>query len=117
MMFPCIKHYKPDIRITAVLKATLQFIADNSNSIQVLLIENGDSAFQKKFFRKGIESVRQFTEAAGDKSRDVRMDKYGFVFVVGGVPTLVQEWLKNGMDTSIPELAKMLAWIVREALR
>jgi AcrR family transcriptional regulator len=108
---------KPGIReITVVVQDILQFIASNSNSIQVLLSENGDSGFQKKFFRKGIESVRQFTEATDSKSQDGKMDKYGFVFVVGGVLTLVQEWLKNGMDTPIPDLAKMLARIVREAL-
>jgi AcrR family transcriptional regulator len=32
-----------------LLHDILQNIADNSNSIQVLLSENGDSAFQKKF--------------------------------------------------------------------
>jgi hypothetical protein len=29
---------------------------------------------------------------------------------------LVQEWLKNGMDAPVPELAKMLAWLVWEEL-
>jgi hypothetical protein len=30
---------------------------------------------------------------------------------------LVQEWLKNGMNTPAPELARMLARLTREALR
>jgi hypothetical protein len=38
-------------------------------------------------------------------------------FLVGGFVTLVQEWLKSGMDTPAPELAKMLVKIMREALR
>jgi hypothetical protein len=31
--------------------------------------------------------------------------------------TLVQEWLKNGMDMPVPEPAKMLAKFTREGLR
>jgi hypothetical protein len=36
--------------------------------------------------------------------------------VVGGTLTLVQEWLKNGMDTPVPELAKILAKLAEDAL-
>jgi hypothetical protein len=31
--------------------------------------------------------------------------------------SLVQEWLKNGMDVPAPELAKILAKLTRDALR
>jgi AcrR family transcriptional regulator len=75
----------------AVFQKALQFIADNSNSIQVLLSENGDRDFQKKYFRKGIESLGQFTELAGVKTRDKKYVEYGFIFIVGGVLQLVQE--------------------------
>jgi AcrR family transcriptional regulator len=108
---------KPGSRESDVIfRETLQFIADNSNSIQVLLSENGDRDFQKKYFRKGIESLGQFTELAGVKTRDKKYVKYGFIFIVGGVLQLVQEWLKNGMDTPVPELAKMLTRFTRDTL-
>jgi AcrR family transcriptional regulator len=102
---------------TAFLQDILQSIADNSNSIQVLLSENGDSGFQKRFFRNGIEAIRQFMEASGVKPQNKRVAEYGFVFFIGGIMSLVQTWLKNGMDTPIPEMAKMIIRVMREALR
>jgi AcrR family transcriptional regulator len=100
---------KPNSReITAIFQDTLQFIANNNNSIQVLLGENGDRDFQKKYFRNSIESLRKFTEGIGVKLPDKKAAQYGFVFVIGGFHTLVQEWLKNGMDTPAPDLAKIL---------
>ncbi|MDR1174993.1 MAG: TetR/AcrR family transcriptional regulator [Treponema sp.] len=109
---------KGDGRVTtAFLQDILHSIADNSNSIQILLSENGDGAFQKRFFRNGIESIRQFTEAAGVKPQDERVAEYGFGFFIGGIMSLVQMWLKNGMDTPVPEMAKMIARVMREALR
>jgi AcrR family transcriptional regulator len=109
---------KSDGRITtALLQDILQSIADNSNSIQVLLSKNGDSASQKKFFRGGIETIRQFMEAACMKPQDKRVATYCSVFLIGGILSLVQEWLQNGMDTPAPELAKMLARLTRDTLR
>jgi AcrR family transcriptional regulator len=99
-----------------IFKDMLQFIANNSNSIQVLLSENGDSAFQRKFFRDGIERIRQFAEAVGSKPQDREVSMYGFFFVAGGALTAVQEWLKNGMNTPVPEMAKMLSRLTREVL-
>jgi AcrR family transcriptional regulator len=109
---------KSDGRVTtALLQDILQSIAGNGNSIQVLLGKNGDGAFQKKFFRNGIEAIRQFTEAAGIKPKNKRVAAYCSVFLVGGVLSLVQEWLQNGMDTPAPDLAKMLARLMQDALR
>jgi AcrR family transcriptional regulator len=105
------------LKTAAILEDTLQFIANNSNSIQVLLSENGDGAFQKKFFRKSIKQVRQFTTTASAKQPEEKAAGYSSVFWVGGLLALVQEWLKNGMDTPAPELAKMLARLMRDTLR
>jgi AcrR family transcriptional regulator len=87
----------------------LQFIANNSDSIQILLGENGDNDFQKKFLHKGIEGMSQFKDSVSAESLDKEEDKYDSVFVLGGVFTLVREWLGNGMDIPVPKLAKTLA--------
>jgi AcrR family transcriptional regulator len=100
----------------AFFKEMLEFIVTNSNSIQVLLSENGDSGFQKKYFRKGIEGLRKITRSVGSKTQDKEVSMYGFVFVTGGALTVVQEWLKNSMNTPVPEMAKMLSRLTREAL-
>jgi hypothetical protein len=36
--------------------------------------------------------------------------------MIGGMLTLVQEWLKNGMDAPVPEMVKVLTRLTREAL-
>jgi AcrR family transcriptional regulator len=101
----------------SILNDILQYIADNSNSIQVLLSENGDSAFQKKFIRHGIKGSSQFMAAVGVKPENEKAHKYSVVFLISGVLALIQEWLKNGMDTPVAELAKMLSKLTRETLR
>ena len=104
------------LKAAVILQGLLQYIANNSNSIQVLLSENGDSRFQKKFFHRGVGNIRRLTEAAGVKSPDKEVAKYDFVFMIGGMLTLVQEWLKNGMDAPVPEMVKVLVRLTREAL-
>jgi AcrR family transcriptional regulator len=107
----------PKSRNSAVINLLhdiLQNIAENSNSIQVLLSENGDSAFQKKFFRNSIEKARQFAKAASASRDDEKMAGYASVFWAGGMLALVQNWLQNGMDIPAPELAKMISRLMRE---
>jgi AcrR family transcriptional regulator len=104
------------VKPAAGFQSVLQYVADNSNSIQVLLSKNGDSAFQKRFFRNGIERVHELVESAGLKWEDKGILGYSSAFFIGGMAALVQEWLKNGMDTPVPDLAKMLAMFTREAV-
>jgi AcrR family transcriptional regulator len=101
---------------TVIFQTLFQYIVSNSNSIQVLLSENGDSAFQKRFFRDGIEDIRELTKDAGFKQEEFGLVKYGSVFFIGGLLALVQEWLKNDMDTPVPDLAKMFAKLTEDAL-
>jgi AcrR family transcriptional regulator len=102
--------------VNNLLHDILQNIADNGNSIQVLLSENGDSDFQKKFFRNGIEVAQKIMDGVSIKPQGDRAARYGFVFVVAGMIALVQEWLKNGMDAPVSEMAKMLTRLMREDL-
>jgi AcrR family transcriptional regulator len=104
--------------VVIIIEDILQDIASNSNSIQVLLSENGDHNFQKKYFHHSIEIMRRFTEATGIKNNpeDKKAAKYDFVFVIGGMLTLVQEWLKNNMDTPVPQMAKIVARLTRGTL-
>jgi AcrR family transcriptional regulator len=129
--------------ITTIMQDILQYVVNNSNSIQVLLGENGDNTYQKKYFKYAIKQIQQAVETTGIKqpghsaetgfpsgslgrgspprgtSLDVpdrKMTKYGSVFIVGGAIALVQEWLKNGMDMPVPQLAKMLSRLIQEAL-
>jgi AcrR family transcriptional regulator len=100
---------------TVIFQAIFQYIVGNSNSIQVLLSENGDSAFQERFFRDGIEEIHELTKDAGLKREKLRLVEYSSVFFIGGLLALVQEWLKNGMDTPVSDLAKILAKLAEDA--
>jgi AcrR family transcriptional regulator len=102
--------------ITAITQDILQYIANNSNSMQVLLSENGDTVYQRKYFKHAIEQIQQIMEAVGIKQPDKKAAAYGAVFIVGGTIILIHEWLKNGMDIPVPQLAKMLARHMHEAL-
>jgi AcrR family transcriptional regulator len=99
---------KPSRReTTQMLEEMLSYIVDNGNSIQILLSENGDLAFQKKLFQyfanhnlvTKLLSVKQ----QGDEERN-----YYSVFVVHGAIGMVQHWLKNNMSIPAGQLAKML---------
>jgi hypothetical protein len=86
----------------------LQHIADNRNSIQVLMSENGDINYQKRLMHKALEWTQVWGTNRGD-TPDAKTVEYYSVFLVGGVLSFIQKWLKNGMDTPIPLMAKMLA--------
>jgi len=91
--------------ITQMLEEMLTHIANNSNSIQVLLSENGDIDFQKKMFRH-FTSHKQVIKYFSEKQKD--NESYYSVFLVHGAIGLVQHWLKNNMSMPVKELAKML---------
>ena len=90
-----------------MLEEMLAYIANNYNSIQVLLSENGDLAFQKKLFQHFTNHnlvAKYLTQKFKD---DNARDCYS-VFVVHGSIGLVQHWRKTNMSMPIPQLAKML---------
>ncbi|MDR2448144.1 MAG: TetR/AcrR family transcriptional regulator [Treponema sp.] len=95
--------------IIQMVEEIVRNIADNSNSIQALLSENGDISFQEKFFRRftrKVHLVNSFIEAP--LSDIPGIEEYYLVYIVNGSIALVQHWLKNNMDIPIPRLANML---------
>jgi AcrR family transcriptional regulator len=102
--------------ITAIMQDLLQYVVNNINSIQVLLSENGDNVYQRKYFQSAIGQIQRIMEAVGINQPDKKAAAYGAVFIMGGTITLIQEWLKNSMDIPVPHLAKMLARHMQEAL-
>jgi AcrR family transcriptional regulator len=95
-----------------MLEEILRYIADNSNSIQVLLSENGDINFQRRFFRRFTDR-QKMVKFIADKAADEGKSEYHLVFVVNGSVALLQLWLKNKMNIPIPELAAMLVRLTR----
>jgi AcrR family transcriptional regulator len=94
--------------ITVRAEKTLGYIAGNSNSIQVLLSENGDIAFQRTFIRQFISFLKNIKKQYADTPADEKTSECYSVFCVHGILALVQHWLKNDMYIPVPRLAAMI---------
>jgi len=90
---------------TQMLEEMLTYIMNNSNSIQVLLSENGDINFQKKIFQHFVNNKQVTKYFSVDHKGN---EDYYSVFLIHGVIGLVQHWLKNSAAVPVSQLAKML---------
>ncbi|GHU27551.1 TetR family transcriptional regulator [Spirochaetia bacterium] len=106
----------PAKELALLLEDALQYIASNSNSVQVFLSENGASDFQKKFSKYIIVHVRQLKNAKNSSLIDEETLNYCSVFIRDGCTGIIQEWLKNGMNTSVHDMAKLFTKLVRGVL-
>ncbi|MDR0504159.1 MAG: TetR/AcrR family transcriptional regulator [Treponema sp.] len=92
---------------TKMVEEMLTYIANNRNSIQVLLSENGDIGFQKKMFQH-FTNHNQIKRYLSEKRQEDEARAFYSVFLVHGAIGLVQHWLKNDPSMPVPTLAKML---------
>ena len=89
-----------------MVEEILQYVVDNNKSIYVLFSENGNINFQKTLFSSMYE--KNIMKSLTDKLPDEQTKQYYFLFIVTGTISLIYHWIKNGMDKSIPELAKLI---------
>jgi AcrR family transcriptional regulator len=102
--------------ITQMIENILQYIENNSNSIQVLLSENGDIGFQKKIFHRLVTHIQYMIKNhSGRISDEVKSECYS-IYTVHGIIALVHHWLKNSMKIPRHELAEMLVELMRVIL-
>jgi AcrR family transcriptional regulator len=92
----------------AIFQSMLRYIADNSNSLQILLSENGDINFQAKVFQQFIPQSQKILQDSSENPGETYIHEGYSVFVVHGATGLLRYWLKNNMQIPIPSLAKML---------
>ncbi|MDR1252631.1 MAG: TetR family transcriptional regulator C-terminal domain-containing protein, partial [Treponema sp.] len=109
-----IKHARRELEMIIQM---LQYVADNSGSLRILLSENGDPGFQKQFFQRFILKARKFLSDAAEGPGETSIHEGYSVFVVHGAIGLVQYWLKNNMHIPIPVLAKMVVKLTQPARR
>jgi AcrR family transcriptional regulator len=93
----------------------LQYVADNSGSLRILLSENGDPDFQKRFFQRFILKARKIIHDTSEDPGETSIHEGYSVFVVHGAIGLIQYWLKNNMHIPIPVLAKMVVKLTQPA--
>ena len=90
-----------------MLEEMLTYIANNGNTIQVLLSEYGDIGFQKKLLYHFVMH-NQITKYFSEKQHNDETKPYYSVFLVHGAIGLIQHWLKENMAMPVPQLAKMM---------
>jgi AcrR family transcriptional regulator len=98
--------------IALFIEDVLQYIENDSNSIKVLLSENGDTGFQRKFFCRFIMHLQRVMKHYSEKTSDERIIEYYSVFTVHGIIALVQHWLKSNMNIPKDELVKILVELI-----
>ena len=128
--FKAIEHitqnYRKDFRKNGAISSAamdemvqgfINYIAENNDSIQVLLSENGDYLFQKRFFRNNIERLQEYRDVKEKKGLDDETIKCYSLFAVGGLLVVIQDWLKNGMNIPAPKMAKIMAGLMNRIMR
>jgi len=82
------------------------YFVENGKYLQVLMSENGDIFFQKRFF----EAAYRMSDPSGirNKIKGPLAEDPRFVFVVNGGVGLMQYWLKNGLKESPREIAEIV---------
>jgi AcrR family transcriptional regulator len=98
--------------IALLIENVLQYIENDSNSVKVLLSENGDINFQRKFFHRFITYLQHVIKHYSEKTSDEGKIEYFSVFMVHGIIALVHHWVKNNMSIPKNELAKMLVELI-----
>jgi AcrR family transcriptional regulator len=101
---------KGEIRLK--IEEVLWYIESNSNSVQVLLSENGDAGFQRRFFRRYTEYLQSAAKNYLIKEAAPGISELYSVFAVQGLMAMVQYWLKNNMTPSKKELAIMITELI-----
>ena len=105
--------HKNDTR-TAILmvEELLRYVADNNKSVYVLFSKNGNIDFQQSLFSSIYQ--RNYLKSITDKLPDEKTKQCYFLFIATGTIGIIYNWIKNGMDTPIPELAKLLIKITSQ---
>jgi AcrR family transcriptional regulator len=106
----------PAKEFIVAMEAILQYIVSGNESIQVLLSENGESSFQKRFARYFTGLMRRFKSTPDSILADDRIPNYHSVFIRDGCTAVIQEWFKSGMNMSVRDMAKLLTKLIRGVL-
>jgi AcrR family transcriptional regulator len=96
--------------IINIIEDLMQYISCNNNSIQVLLSENGDINFQKRFFQRFERYMINYFAEKLEYNPEINPEimEYYSAYVINGSIALVQHWLKNNMDLPVPKIARLL---------
>lgn len=93
-----------------IIESILEYFAENSDYIQVLMSEQGDIDFQKKLLRMIYEYCG--TIPTDKNLANVINNEYFFVFAVNGSIGIIQHWMKAGLQVSAKEMTEILCSMI-----
>lgn len=97
-----------------MVEEVLQHIVSNANLIRVLLGENGSADFHNKIYSRITLKMKKLDTHHDGKDPDTKENLFYSIFMINGAINLIQFWLKDNMEVSVPELANMLVKLTRE---
>ena len=87
------------------LELLFAYFVENSGYLRVLMSEQGDIYFQKRFF----EAAYRMCNLSGVRNKKIPLtEDPRFIFVVNGGVGLIQYWLKNGLKESPRAIAEII---------
>lgn len=89
-----------------IFEQLLQYIMDNAKVFQVLLGQNGSEDFQQKL----IELTKAANHYLGVDPQLISNQKvqYARIYRVAGCTKVIENWIQQGFDQSVEELAQLL---------
>jgi AcrR family transcriptional regulator len=97
-----------------LLEGFLNYIAENISLFRILLCEQWDYAFQKRFMDIVMKEFMEKKKKVNGWNED--MSQYISTFVVMGSMSLIQNWINNSLNKSSKALAEMLLLLVDKGL-
>ncbi|MEZ4357733.1 MAG: TetR/AcrR family transcriptional regulator C-terminal domain-containing protein [Eubacteriales bacterium] len=92
----------------------LEYAKENSKLLKVLLSENGDFNFQKDIML--LAQQKTINELKTMENLDKRISEYLQLFTITGALSVMEKWLKDGMQESTQEMAQMCSTLLYNGL-
>ncbi|WP_234122586.1 TetR/AcrR family transcriptional regulator [Clostridium hydrogenum] len=110
-----LNHIEDELTSTVVIAKIFKYIKENIDLYVLTLGEHGDKLFTLKLMNMGKE---RFIDRYSNNFKSVSKERmeYFCVFISSGCLGILQKWVKDGMVTSVEEVAKTAEDIVIMAI-
>ncbi|WP_182199730.1 TetR/AcrR family transcriptional regulator [Paraliobacillus salinarum] len=92
----------------------LEYVVENRAACETLLSEHGDVSFKKRVMKHALEHT--VYNLVRENQVDQELTEYISLFYVSGSIQVIETWLKNGMDKTPEEMAKMISNLANKGI-
>ena len=108
-----VMHEQPETTVL-VIKQLLDYAAEDTDLLKVLLSDNSDMEFQKALM--SIVQEQLISNLRNDKSFDERTFEYLQCFVITGALKILQKWIQDGTLESTQEIAELISNLLSKGI-